>query len=537
MSGNISTPQRYRGLHRYVLHNFDKRLHDYHLFEIWIFVHHIAAKLLQKCVPTLVVGFRSRVSANIFMMPLFVNHRKGLSGAMKEQIITFSLFFVAFWINISYHYTSNRTRLSILLNQLLMKKTLALLAATILLSCNGCRKETDPEKDSGINHHNTAPTTILDIKWKVLFRTDTTSVTFLRPMFHDNYVVFCTNHDDEDHEYGIGVFDKLTGARHPSWQQSYGNMIDGSAMSDWTLCGPNNRIAVLYEHPKLFAYDIATGQQIWQHSHTYTPTHQIYGSSSSLYHPNSNGYDLCNLMRFHPETGISTKIWSNKMGANFESEFESVYEWVVGEKGYDTVLLFLHNGYRYLDYTARTDAYAYSLTKKQVLWSKTDIFKGTEGASVQPVMVDNKVIFQAARGLVCFNATTGDLLWRHTENKVFFPKWLQSISADGKLFVRYHAGVMAFDVNTGAVLWITPPDFDLPNEGAMDYYNGKLYFTGNKDWKSYLYCLLGASGGVLWKEPAGYLRYGVIIDQPTGNLYISDGRYIYCIDLNTTPKY
>jgi outer membrane protein assembly factor BamB len=163
--------------------------------------------------------------------------------------------------------------------------------------------------------------------------------------------------------------------------------------------------------------------------------------------------------------------------------------------------------------------------------------------SFTPIVVNNKVVFQCLRSIHCYEITSGKLLWEYITGVEGFASSVNKY-AEGKVFVRGTEKLFAFDLNSGVLLWETPNHYGVELAGCMDYYKGRLYFTGidMKDVynSTMLFCLDGSTGELIWKDGGvnrtGMMADGVIIDQSTGYLYATDAYRIMCIDLNNSPK-
>jgi len=431
-----------------------------------------------------------------------------------------------------------------------MKMLTTILAAIFLLITGiGCKKEPIiPNPPLPVD----TPTyqTKLDIKWIHWFSNDTMGAWYHDPYFFGDYVAFCTDlPSGSNGRLGFGVFHKISGDRHPVWDQYYPDLVEGtsSTINHWKLCGTNGDLAVITNKNRLFAWDLNTGQMKWKHNHS--PNHGVSASLSVIgsfpYHTYYNGSETWSkVARFNPNTGIKEDLVTISILDNFKANIFPVESWINPSTS-DTILLFVTGGWNFTIGRGRVDAYAFNQTTRTMMWHAYDICPNGNAAIYAPVVADNKVVFQGLNSIHCFDIPSGTLLWEHN-----YDPWTRGFSnsrnifRDGKVFVRDGKSVLAYDINTGAMVWETTNKMNLQMGGAIDVYKGRVYFTATDDTHPYyaktLFCVDANTGAVIWKDPGpnknGGLTFGIIIDQGTGYLYVTDAFRMMCIDLNNTPK-
>lgn len=429
-----------------------------------------------------------------------------------------------------------------------MKMITTCIAALMLLFTGvGCKKE--PIDNKPPLPVDTPYNTKLDIKWLKWYSTDSMGSWYDDPYFYTDYVIFCTDMPSGNNaRLGFGVFHKTTGERHPVWDQYYPDLVEGTSsdIPDWKLCGINGEIAVLTTRNRLFAWDLNTGQLKWKHYHyPYFGLHKLSSIFGVPYHTYSNGSETWSkIARFNPNTGTKEDLVTIPIIDNFEARIYPVESWINPSTG-DTILLFVTGGWNSPLTKGRVDAYAFNQTTNAMMWHAYDICPSGNAAIFAPVVTGNKVVIQGGQSVHCFDLTSGSLLWEHN-----YDPWSRGFSnarniyRDGKVFVRDGKSVLAYDINTGALAWETTNKMNLQMGGAMDVYNGRLYFTASDetlpDHIKSLFCVDTNTGSVIWKDPGpnkyGGLTFGIIIDQSTGYLYATDAFRMMCIDLNNTPK-
>jgi outer membrane protein assembly factor BamB len=426
--------------------------------------------------------------------------------------------------------------------------TTSFIALLFLITSLGCKKEPVTPVIPIPVDTNTYQTK-LDIKWIQWYDTDTVGAYMLDPMFFGDYVAFCTRSlvNESKGSLGFAIFNRITGERHPVWDHYFPDLVAGTSddIPDWRLCGQNGDIAVLTTRNRLFAWDLSTGQMLWQHHHApYFGLHKLSSVGSVPYHSYYHGTNKIwnKLARFNPVTGTKEDLVEIPKLDNVETRIMPVSYWVSPANG-DTMLLFVTNGINFSLSRDRVDAYAFNQTTRTMLWQEYDICQNRHAAIYPPLVVGDKVVFQGASSIHCFDIPSGTLLWEHLYDR-WAKGFMENLYGDGKVFVRNGTSVLAYDLQTGALLWETSNRMNLQMRGAMGFYQGKVYFTATDDlhpgYAKSLFCVDANTGSVIWKDPGpsknGGLTFGIIIDQSTGYLYATDAYRMMCIDLNNTPK-
>jgi hypothetical protein len=413
-------------------------------------------------------------------------------------------------------------------NPILLKTILFIVLPLLFTAHAGCKKEEDIIKKD--DKKPSVYESSMDIKWVRFFSSDTACAYFLDPCFFEDYVVFCTRGIVFNKgELGIGVFHKATGERHPSWDRDPGGVFDANAnnLSDWQLGGSNNQIALAGNQLKLYALNLTTGQNEWFYEfrplYGLTTFTSLFRSFIITYGPSALSPSWKKMARIDAETGHIKDLLTLTIEDNYEFAIMPPASWISPEN--DTVLLFLRSGWNFPLSKGKVDAYAYNLSADTVMWRAEDIDVSGNASFYTPIVVGNKVVFQCLRSIHCYEITSGKLLWEHLFTDASFGN-IPFKYAEGKVFARATSRLMAYDLNTGLLLWENPDDYGVELAGCMDYYKGRLYFTGidRKDRynNTMLFCLDGSTGELIWKDGGvnrtGMMADGVIIDQSTGYL-------------------
>lgn len=383
---------------------------------------------------------------------------------------------------------------------------------------------------------------ILNVKWYKYFYSDTSGAYFQNPYFFDNYVVFCSDMIAYGNgKLGIGVFDKLTGAKHPMWNNEPGGIVGSTgSISNWVIGGNSNKYAIFCSTYKIYCYDLETGSLHWNISVTDLEP-RICSFGNYIFYIKGDMHSYSTLLLTNIESGQSKNVLTLYKTNGYEANIEPPVVWF--NPSGDTILVFQNRQWNFPASDGKIDIYAYNLSKDTIIWKLEDLTNDGNSSVRKPIINEDKFYFQGMKSVHCINLLNGQLIWEHEYTDEGFAQ-VENLFADGKLFV--HSGsdaIMAFNGNSGNLLWKTNKDYGIQTGGSMGYYKGKLYFTSidmtNSNIPTYLFCLNASDGSLVWKDSGvvkSGMKDGIIIDQNTGYLYADDSYRIMCIDLNNTPK-
>jgi outer membrane protein assembly factor BamB len=390
--------------------------------------------------------------------------------------------------------------------------------------------------------------TKLEVVWTRYFHSDKIGgELFLDPIFWNDYVIISSSHGSHyTKQRGIRVLHKATGEDHPVWGHEPGGVVDyGHFIECIHIGGQNNNILFTGYSQYLYAVDLNTGQRVWKHTHGnnigINKFSMLGNVPFQIYKPYTGGLSTswCRIAKCDINTGEKTDLVETWM----EDDYEFLLDpptWTTNETG-DTLIMFLYGGWNFQLVKGLVKAYCYNITQKRMEWEKRDFVAGEDACFNIPIIINNnKVVFQAAKSLYCFDISSGDLIWKYNPTPMESYSGTPMLYRDEKLYIRCVSGkVTCLNAQTGAMLWKTRNEYIPAPNGRMDIYNGKLYLAAWGDnVEFYLYCLSAENGDFIWQDkgPFNKISGGVTIDQNTGYLYCTNNREIMCIDLNKSPK-
>lgn len=173
----------------------------------------------------------------------------------------------------------------------------------------------------------------------------------------------------------------------------------------------------------------------------------------------------------------------------------------------------------------------------EVLWSDSYEQQGATGPAggfagprAAPAVADGKVVAFGVRGVVsCYDAATGDLLWRQETDQYELPRFYTSSSplvVDGAAVVQIGGedggAVVAYDLESGEQRWKHEDGTAYASPAAMELDGTKLVVALTDD---HVVALRAGDGAVLWEmayavEGRGYNAATPIVD---GNTVVLTG--------------
>lgn len=334
----------------------------------------------------------------------------------------------------------------------------------------------------------------------------------------------------------LRLYDGATGKLVWSWQHP--DIRDGSDIGGNAIIYTNNRVLVGAWH-KVFSIDATTGQTQW-----YT--------NARLNHPNANGNPrmwLQGNMLYHSlyspgapfcdstflvRTSVAAGRWDTLLALSNPKTYPSIESLTsyVDAQG-DTILFFQNRQMLRSNTYPRMDVLAFNLRTRSIVWQQDSI---DGNSTVMPALVhEGKVYFMGNQTLSCFDAATGNPLWKKVfaSNGESFTKSNLLIS-DEKLIVKPDNGnLYALDKITGAELWKNTQSGFSPNE--LYLYHGYILFTASGDNGIWVHRLSDGKLMHRFQSPNkaahsdAYITTGLAIDAQRGLLFTSDDYYMMCL--------
>ena len=376
------------------------------------------------------------------------------------------------------------------------------------------------------------------IKWQVpLNPIDTSYRISFEPLVYDGNALFSVRFlEDWDILY---MRDGSTGEQLWRWEDptetGYSSKVGKSRYQNrlcYTKWGKN------------YVLDLNTGQVIWEQEDKECGSPRITRLGNFFYTvhqpcgqvPTSVTLVRTDLRKDYPAwDSVYTVYAADNQG--YTPSFEMPALWVTPSG--DSILYFQNRQIHYSNNLEdRVDLHAYNLSQDRLLWRR-DSITPSGNSSVQPPLVsEDKVYFTGERVILCFDALTGELIWKNELGDGMNVHFLLSnmLIADHILVVK-NTNDNAYGLNpdTGVEIW-RQEEAEAANT-SMVYYDGHVYFTGGR----YLHKIAVATGEIKWKfkspmRSQGYYDAlfwytGVAIDPELQHLYTSDGHFIYCFDL------
>ncbi len=206
------------------------------------------------------------------------------------------------------------------------------------------------------------------------------------------------------------------------------------------------------------------------------------------------------------------------------------------KNGIDSVLMIQNRAVNWSTNELKVDLMAYNLTLQQLEWQILDITEDGNSSVFPPIIYQDKVYFQGASSIHCFDAKNGNEIWkREFENDFFL--WGSNIIFENKLIANSSTReIFALDLETGNTIWNNPDTGSTVENMAT--YDSHIYFGSGGTGKLYK---INANNGVkVWESRPPNIECtsdasfvgGVAIDQESGYLYTQDQFFAMCIDLN-----
>ena len=154
----------------------------------------------------------------------------------------------------------------------------------------------------------------------------------------------------------------------------------------------------------------------------------------------------------------------------------------------------------------------------------------------KPILYDDKVFFQGAKSIFCYNIKSGDLLWKKTFGSDGLLTCNSVIAEDKIILNGTLKHVYALNLETGDLIWDNE-DASSENSGNMVYYKDHVYFISEGNGKLYGVNTLNGETILEMDSPndtgsngVGF-KSGIVINPNLNYLYASDNYFFMCIKL------
>ena len=186
----------------------------------------------------------------------------------------------------------------------------------------------------------------------------------------------------------------------------------------------------------------------------------------------------------------------------------------------------------------KCEFYAIDINTKQELWKYlTDI-----PVQTKPVIIEEKIIFNAGNSLYILNAVYGNEIYKITfpsnnSSRVSFNNYVfndsyTAVCGNIAYFAALDGTIVAVNINNGEIDWTLPSGIQFRGEVAsgINLYNNKLYFV---DYFGFLNCVDTETIQTVFKTGLQDRIFApILIDN--NKIYIgSRNKKFYCIDANT----
>ncbi len=416
-----------------------------------------------------------------------------------------------------------------------MRHIIILLAFLPFLTCS-CRPETNecPECPVPPDTTSTGPFKVL---WRIPLNPDTAECISMRPVVYNGNVLYSMLFYVDGYEY-LRMVDAKTGA--PVW--SWDPIWPGETLWPTSRFAKDNIFVMTHWGPT-YGIDMNTGANLWANdvsTFETSGTPNISGIGDFVYADHSARIIL-DTASYYVRANIHNGIWDTLFMLKIEDGYRPTLHppslWVspVG----DSILIFQNRQWNFPVSDGRIDLLAYNLKTRTFEWKVKDFDPEGNSNVIEPTVYNNKIYFQAARIVYCFDAATGNKLWSwHTPLLTDNLLSATLLVAENKLFVKPNNqySLYGLDLNTGQTL--VKIDDVGPGQGALSYYNGIIYYASG----ARLYAIRPSTKEVIWhdlspneKGPgpwAGRTYFDDVVVSPEhGCVFIGDRFFLMAIKL------
>jgi outer membrane protein assembly factor BamB len=288
----------------------------------------------------------------------------------------------------------------------------------------------------------------------------------------------------------------------------------------------------------VYVIDILTGQKKWNTSIN-NPRPRIDGFDNQIFYTSKSSSlnpDTCRLIY----SDVNTSDWktiltfSKQDDGNYAPGIEPPISWQNDDN--ETILFFQNRSYNFSIGDGKIDLYAYNLDQELIEWQHLDVEENGNSSIFKPILYDDKVFFQGAKSIFCYNIKSGDLLWKKTFGSDGLLTCNSVIAEDKIILNGTLKHVYALNLETGDLIWDNE-DASSENSGNMVYYKDHVYFISEGNGKLYGVNTLNGETILEMDSPndtgsngVGF-KSGIVINPNLNYLYASDNYFFMCIKL------
>ena len=288
--------------------------------------------------------------------------------------------------------------------------------------------------------------------------------------------------------------------------------------------------------------DNNTGQTIWRSTPIDRGDPRTTISLGHIFHttrdksPQTNNFAF--LTSLDIETGVRDTLMTIPKIDNYNPNLEPPAGWIAPTG--DSLLIFVNRSLNFGgDLDERLDAYAYNMTADSIEWRLLD-FDLEGSARVGPPLIEEDLVYiSGEQTLYCLNAADGTTVWEHRfeDDTGGFSESLfisAMIKAGHRLVISpTNRNTYCFDAYTGEQLWKETDSASSPQN--MIHHNGIIYVVS--EGRGQLMAFDLETGEHYWREyppnrrsdsRAGFFNE-IAIDPETGYIYADDRFFVLCI--------
>ncbi|MBL7825049.1 MAG: PQQ-like beta-propeller repeat protein [Saprospiraceae bacterium] len=383
---------------------------------------------------------------------------------------------------------------------------------------------------------NTGPFKVL---WQIPLNSDTADCISMKPIVYNGNVLYSLLFYIDGYEY-LRMVDGKTGAFKWSWDPSW----PGETLSRGSRFAKDNIFVMTHWGPT-YGIDMNTGQNLWANNVNDDESSgkaYLSGIGDFLYTEHSakileDTASYC--VRANIHTGIWDTLFVLKIEDGYRPGIMPPSLWVSSQG--DSILIFQNRQWNFSQSDGRIDMLAYNLRTHAFEWKLKDFDPNGNSNIDPPLIYENKIYFQAEKHLYCFDAATGNQLWKWKtpqDNDNLMSASL--LAAEGKIFVKPNNEKSLYGLNplSGNV------EVQISNagsgQGVMSYYNGIIYYASGGS--GALCAVRPSTREVIWNDFSpnhnrpGKWNHHTVFDDVTvspelGCLFASDHYFLMAIKL------